>query len=449
MGPTNMSAVVVERVQDLTPSVLQALLRISLENPSLTVTSVKNPEELCDLNVNLGSDLRKLVVTVEEGGTSRDLHLVAKAALQSWASWGNVWFGLYIFFRESFWFSTALGELGTLVSKEQAAGLLEVVPKVHLSYCNYQKEDLSSCFFRKPKEKGVILMENLKEGGEDRFMDLKLIECTSGGGVKTAHMQMLLKGLAHFHGAWNVWLRKGEGLGHLTKPQVMDFFKQQSAYQYKWMWKMIIKRMLNYHSLLAEAKGEQNTKERVDAFRNSPETAEKFMRVFHYKDSKFQTVCHSDLHSSQIMFALNEDGTPKRVKILDYQGLTLGHPSMDIWTMLYSATDAEYRAAHLEDDLQAYYSVFSTYMDTAVDFAEFRQEVEEGRVYGMVMFGNFCFMTLSPTKLPSPTKELSKYSAACREILLAKETPEDHPDIRLIRKRVAGNLEEMANLGWI
>ena len=63
--------------------------------------------------------------------------------------------------------------------------------------------------------------------------------------------------------------------------------------------------------------------------------------------------------------------------------------------------------------------------------------------------GNFCFMTLSPTKLPSPTKELSKYSAACREILLAKETPEDHPDIRLIRKRVAGNLEEMANLGWI
>ena len=82
-------------------------------------------------------------------------------------------------------------------------------------------------------------------------------------------------------------------------------------------------------------------------------------------------------------------GTPKRVKILDYQGLTLGHPSIDIWTIIYSATDAEYRAAHLEEDLQAYYSVFSTYMDTAVDFAEFRQEVEEGRVYGMVMFGEF------------------------------------------------------------
>ena len=303
-----MTAVVVERLEDLTPSVIQDLLRLSLASPSLTVTSVRDPQELSDINVNLGSDLRKLVVTVEEGGASRELHLVAKSALQSWASWGNVWFGLFIFFRESFWFSTALGELGKLVSQEQATALLEVLPKVHLSYCNYQREDMASCFIRKPKEKGVILMENLKEGREDKFVDLKMIERTSGGGVKTAHMQMLLKGLAHFHGAWNVWLRKGDGLGHLSKHQVMDFLKQQSAYQYKWMWKMIIKRLMNNYFLLAEAKNEQNIKERDEKFRNSPESAERFMKAFDYKDSKFQTVCHSDLHSAQIMFSLNDDG---------------------------------------------------------------------------------------------------------------------------------------------
>ena len=303
-----MTAVVVERLEDLTPSVIQDLLRLSLASPSLTVTSVRDPEELSDINVNLGSDLRKLVVTVEEVGASRELHLVAKSALQSWASWGNVWFGLFIFFRESFWFSTALGELGKLVSQEQATALLEVLPKVHLSYCNYQREDMASCFIRKPKEKGVILMENLKEGREDKFVDLKMIERTSGGGVKTAHMQMLLKGLAHFHGAWNVWLRKGDGLGHLSKHQVMDFLKQQSAYQYKWMWKMIIKRLMNNYFLLAEAKNEQDTKGRVEKFRNAPESAERFMKAFDYKDSKFQTVCHSDLHSAQIMFSLNDDG---------------------------------------------------------------------------------------------------------------------------------------------
>ena len=85
------------------------------------------------------------------------------------------------------------------------------------------------------------------------------------------------------------------------------------------------------------------------------------------------------------------------MKILDYQGLTLGHPAMDIWTIVYSATDAEYRAEHLENDLKAYYEVFSTYMDTTVDYAEFRKEVEERRIYGLVMFGEFYINIMSPS----------------------------------------------------
>ena len=91
------------------------------------------------------------------------------------------------------------------------------------------------------------------------------------------------------------------------------------------------------------------------------------------------------------------------MKILDYQGLTLGHPAMDIWTIVYSATDAEYRAEHLENDLKAYYEVFSTYMDTTVDYAEFRKEVEERRIYGLVMFGEFkqCFPAARSIIYPS------------------------------------------------
>ena len=45
----------------------------------------------------------------------------------------------------------------------------------------------------KPKEKGLILMENLKEEG---FVDLKAIEQSAGGGVKTAHMRLILEALA-------------------------------------------------------------------------------------------------------------------------------------------------------------------------------------------------------------------------------------------------------------
>ena len=92
--------------------------------------------------------------------------------------WGSVIFGLYIFYRETFWFDTALPELVRLVSEEQGAALLEVNPRVHYAYCNYQEEDarggcllsraISCCccvLMTKSKEKGVILMENLKEVG--------------------------------------------------------------------------------------------------------------------------------------------------------------------------------------------------------------------------------------------------------------------------------------------
>ena len=88
-------------------------------------------------------------------------------------------------------------------------------------------------------------------------------------------------------------------------------------------------------------------------------------------------------------------GTPKRVKILDYQGLTLGHPALDIWSIIYSATDATYRADHMEEDLRAYFSILLGYMETQVNYTEFRQELEERRVMGMVMYGKFLVKFLS------------------------------------------------------
>ena len=54
-------------------------------------------------------------------------------------------------------------------------------------------------------------------------------------------------------------------------------------------------------------------------------------------------------------------------------------------------------------------------------------------------------MTLSPTVLPSPMKNLSKFGKAAREILTAEDKEEDHPDTRETRRRVWGNLTEMIN----
>ena len=311
---------VVDKAGDLTSAVLQGLLQRSLANPALHVTHVQDPKSLGGINDNYASDLTKIVLTVEEDGKPRKLHLVVKAALQSASAWGSVIMGLFIFYRETFWFDAALPELLKLVSGEQALALVEVVPRVHYAYCNYQQEDRQGCLLSraftccccvllaKSKEKGIILMENLKEGGEDTYVDLKEIERTSGGGVKTTHMRMILKALAHFHGAWMVWLRRGEGMGDMTREQMMQFFEQKSAYKWKWIWKLTIKRCMNYYTVLAEHKNEQSTKERIQAFINNPGTVDRFMKTFDYKDSKFKTMNHSDLWTSQIMFSLHEDG---------------------------------------------------------------------------------------------------------------------------------------------
>ena len=143
-------------------------------------------------------------------------------------------------------------------------------------------------------------------------------------------------------------------------------------------------------------------------------------------------------------------GTPKRVKILDYQSITLGHPALDIWPMVYSATDAEYRKDHLEADLQAYYAVLSSYMDTKEDYSVFRQELEERRSFGMVWYGTeVIILSLSPKKLPSPMTERSKLGRVCKEMLIAEDTEEDHPDVREIRRRLMGNLKEKVELNVI
>ena len=139
-----------------------------------------------------------------------------------------------------------------------------------------------------------------------------------------------------------------------------------------------------------------------------------------------------------------------RVKVLDYQTITLGHPALDIWPMVYSATDAEYRKDHLEADLQAYYAVLTSFMDIKKEYSVFRQELEDRRSFGMVWYGTvLVILSLSPKKLPDPFSEKSKLRQVCTEMLIAEDTEEDHPDVREFRRRLMGNLEEMEELNFI
>ena len=132
---------ILEKVKQLTPDVVEKILRDSLGDSSLKVLDVLDPEGLGGLNDGFASDLKKIVVTVEEGnkgGEQRKIHLVVKASLASGESWISVLMGGFLFLKESFWYSTAFPELLRLVNDTRRDALVEMMPVVYHASCNYQ-----------------------------------------------------------------------------------------------------------------------------------------------------------------------------------------------------------------------------------------------------------------------------------------------------------------------
>ena len=130
----------IDNVHQLTPSIVEGILRHSLSDPALRVLDVSDPEGLGGLNDGYASDLQKIVVTVEEGGGGghqQKIHLVIKTSLSSMSTM-SVLLGMYVFYREAFWYSTAFPELLKIVNPAQRAALLEMMPLVHHASCNYQ-----------------------------------------------------------------------------------------------------------------------------------------------------------------------------------------------------------------------------------------------------------------------------------------------------------------------
>ena len=128
-----------DTVSQLTPDVVEGILRHSLSDTSLHVLEVLDPEGLGGLNDGYASDLKKIVVTVEEGdgGKQRKIHLVIKTSLSSLSSM-SVILGMFVFYREAFWYNVAFPELLKLVSPSQRTALQEMMPVVHHASCNYQ-----------------------------------------------------------------------------------------------------------------------------------------------------------------------------------------------------------------------------------------------------------------------------------------------------------------------
>ena len=60
-------------------------------------------------------------------------------------------------------------------------------------------------------------------------------------------------------------------------------------------------------------------------------------------------------------------------------------------------------------------------MDAKANYREFREELEDRRMFGQVQYSICCFGTLSPTKLPNAMTEMSKFRRHARRYGLPRK----------------------------
>lgn len=442
--------------KDLNNTNLQEILRTSLDSPKLEVLSVKTTE-LGGVD-QFGSDLNKLVVLVSEEGIEKETHMIVKSALSEGRLARFSILGTFVFHREAIWFKKVLPMLLNNLSPEQSSGLLNIVPKCHYAFSNYEDTDLEDCMFRniaacfccilscRKFEKGFILMENLKER-DDQFVDMKVIEKK---GITVEYMKMALAGLAHFHGAWWLWLQKAD---QESKHDILVLYKNLGVMKWKWIMKSWLNMFLDIYIEMHEARKEDPVViQKLKSSKDSPSTVENIIQAMHqFEGSKYKTMIHGDLWTAQIMFSQNSDGSPKQAKILDYQTINPGHPATDIWMLVYGSTDSDFRKNHFQECLESYFSVLSDYMSPLVDvsFQEFQTEVEERRFPGPYLYAVSPLITLAARERPNIIEEKDKFVQEVKKDLCAVDKDDDHPDLKEMRRRILDLVNEGIELDII
>jgi len=277
---------------------------------------------------------------------------------------------------------------------------------------NYQPEDCfevmcghgnSGILFKmlhRKDEAGLLILEDLTKGTEPMFPFDKT-KVLSLNQAKAA-----VRALATFHGIWWTWMRNPNEDGKLRLAEVEEVYskgKRQSL-QKNELFQKLMKTLVK----LAGRHGNEDMASRLKDYFKRMWLEVPSIEDPPKEDSVFRTLVHGDAWVNNMMFSSNDPGDENlRVKLLDFQGIVMGHPARDLWYLLQIGTDVDFRRKHLETVFREYYIVFSSYLEAGglrVEFTSFRDECEKLRAPVSLLLGNIVlFLTLNPEPLPMDT----------------------------------------------
>jgi aminoglycoside phosphotransferase (APT) family kinase protein len=74
------------------------------------------------------------------------------------------------------------------------------------------------------------------------------------------------------------------------------------------------------------------------------------------------TIAHNDLWVNNILFSIDSDGHPSKIKLLDFGTLTMGHPMCDIFHYVYMCAYRAFRQKHFDEIIKEYFNLYSKYL---------------------------------------------------------------------------------------
>merc|ERR1711915_274280 len=171
--------------------------------------------------------------------------------------------------------------------------------------------------------------------------------------------------------------------------------------------------------------------------------------------SKMKTVVHGDFWVNNILFSSDDpNDTDLKVTLVDFQQLTLCHPARDLWYLLYSNVDREFRTQHLHTVLKEYFQVFSSYLrqgGTLISYEDFLREINWFRAGMALLYSSMMLMIgLNPEPLRFATTADTRHVTKTFKRQLSEVPKEsDDPLMKEIRRRILGTILELDDEGLL
>lgn len=231
--------------------------------------------------------------------------------------------------------------------------------------------------------KEILVLDNLVAEGFSMYDRFK--------SVNWEYASKVVEELAKFHALSLVFKEE--------YPEEYDIISQKAVYEQ--MLEMMYEAMKTPFLKMAQcslAVVPDDMKARLQTFIDQSWTKESFLK--YYGPTKWGFLTHSDFRASNIMFK-REGGKVKHLIPIDYQGVHIGSPAVDLLYFIYAGTDEHFRRVHLKPLLNHYYKTFSEFLKYFNINAEsvFSREEFDEEYKNMLGYALLTAMSILPTVL--------------------------------------------------